>query len=367
MLFKISMIHKRLPTDLTTERLQTGVHSLMGPQMHSLIERLTTNITTKRSLPRMDSHVHLNTAGIPKPLSTNLTTIRLFLRVNPLVYCKRGLRVELLLTMIATELLQQRTDQSFVMLLSCMYKHVLIKRAGEYEGLVTDRTHTIPSSCVNDSLVPFHIVWTGESLTANVAKKRFAWSVFVHVHLQGVRCGVSFQTYRTAVQLHSRVTCFVSVEVSRGGELLIAYVASISLFPRVNEHMRLQMFASAEPLVADFARILVGFLDVTLLVVFQISLAAIKSATYLATVGLLAGVQCLVVKQVLFYFELLVAYGTVVERFDCFASVSAERTLAGKNLLTAWTGNRLFCRMKTLVFFQRGLKYKGLGTYIAFE
>lgn len=130
----------------------------MGPQMHSLIERLTTNITTKRSLPRMDSHVHLNTAGIPKPLSTNLTTIRLFLRVNPLVYCKGGLRVELLLTMITTELLQQRTDQSLVMLLSCMYKHVLIKRTGEYEGLITDRTHTIPSSCVNDSLVPFHVV-----------------------------------------------------------------------------------------------------------------------------------------------------------------------------------------------------------------
>lgn len=146
----------------------------MGPQMHGLIERLTANITPERSLSCMDSHVHLNTARIPKPLSTNLTTIWLFFRVNPLVYRKGGLRVELLLTMIATELLQQRTDQSLMMLLSCVYKHVLIKRTGEYEGFITDRTHTVPPSRVNDSLVPFHVVRTGKSFTANVAKKRFA-------------------------------------------------------------------------------------------------------------------------------------------------------------------------------------------------
>lgn len=76
--------------------------------------------------------------------------------------------------MIATELLQQRTDQSFMMLLSCMYKHVLIKRTGEYEGLITDGTHTISPASVNDSFVPFHVVRTGKSLTANVAKERFA-------------------------------------------------------------------------------------------------------------------------------------------------------------------------------------------------
>lgn len=191
--------------------------------------------------------------------------------------------------------------------------------------------------------------------------------MFVHVHLQGVRCGVPFQTYRTTVQLHTRVTGFVSVEVSRGGKLLIAYLTRVSLFPRVHEHMSLQMFASAEPFVAEFAWIIVGFLDVTLLVIFQISLAAIKSTTYFATVGLLASVQCLVIEHVLLNFELLVTYWTVVERFDCFASVSAERTLARKDLLTVRAGNRLFCRMKMLVLFQGGLKYKRLGTYITFE
>lgn len=76
--------------------------------------------------------------------------------------------------MFATELLQQRTDQSLMMLLSCVYKHVLIKRTGEYEGLITDRTHTIPPSRVNDSLVPFHVVRTSKSLPANVTKERFA-------------------------------------------------------------------------------------------------------------------------------------------------------------------------------------------------
>lgn len=173
----------------------------------------------------------------------------------------------------------------------------------------------------------------------------------MHVHLQGVRCGVPFQTYRTTVQLHSRVTSFVSVEVSRGGELLVAYVACVSLLPRVHEHMRLQVFASTEPLVAEFARILVGFLDVALLVIFQISFTAIKRATNLAAVGLLAGVQCLMIEHVLFNFELLVTYGTAVERFDCSASVSAERTLARKNFLAVWASNRLFCRVKALVLF----------------
>lgn len=160
---------------------------------------------------------------------------------------------------------------------------------------------------------------------------------------------------------------FVPVEVSRGCELLIAYVASVSLFPRVNEHMCLQMLASAEALIAEFTRIVVGFLNVTLLVIFQISLAAIKSTTDFATVRLLASMQCLVVKHVLFNFKLLVAYGTAVERFDRFASVSAERAFAGKNLMTVWTRNRLFGRMKAFVFFQRGLKYKRLRAYITFE
>lgn len=191
--------------------------------------------------------------------------------------------------------------------------------------------------------------------------------MFVHVHLQGVRCSVPFQTYRTTVQLHSRVTSFVSVEVSRGGKLLVTYVARVSLFPRVHEHMCLQVFASAEALVADFARIVIGFLDVTLLVIFQIPFTAIKRTTYLAAVGLLAGVQCLMIKHVLFNFELFVTYGTVVECFDCSASVSAKRALAGKNLLAVWASNCLFCRVKTLVLFQGGLKYKRLGTYITFE
>lgn len=60
--------------------------------------------------------------------------------------------------MIATELLQQRTDQTFMVLLSCMHKHVLVKRTGENKSLITDRAHAISPACVNNALVPFHVV-----------------------------------------------------------------------------------------------------------------------------------------------------------------------------------------------------------------
>lgn len=135
----------------------------------------------------------------------------------------------------------------------------------------------------------------------------------------------------------------------------------------MHEHMRLEMFASAEPLRAEFARVVVGFFDMALLVIFQIPLAAVKLPAYLAAVGLLSSVKCLVIQHVLFDLELLVAHRAAIVLVDRSAPVSTERTLAGESLLTARACNRLFCCVKTFVVLQGGLKYKRLGTYITFE
>lgn len=120
------------------------------------------------------------------------------------------------------------------------------------------------------------------------------------------------------------MTGFVSVEISRRCKLLVAYIARVAFFPRVHKHMRLQVFASTKPLLANFARKFIDFLDVTLLVIFQISFTAVKLTTNLAAIGLFSGVQRLVIQHVLFDLELFVTDGTVVECFDCSASVSAE-------------------------------------------